>query len=114
VSQPVQHVRSLAAVRAYHPGLRVVAAASGKAELLAAIYRALDAPTYAAANYDALADVVGDLGWLPEQTARLGWAPSPSLPEPVRAEVTTILTEAAHHSVHSHRPLVLYLAAAAD
>jgi hypothetical protein len=90
--------------------LRVVVAATSKADLLAAIYRAVDAPAYAAANYDALADILGDLEWLPAGPVRLGWAPSASLPAEVRAQVLHILVEAASASGGTERPFEVYLA----
>lgn len=101
--------RSLAALRARHRGLRVVGPASDKPAVLEAIYRALDAPAYAAPNYDALADVVGDLGWLPEGPVRLAWTPDPSLPAPVRIEVGAILADAVAATTGTVRPLIVYL-----
>lgn len=105
----LRQVRSLADLRAHHRDLRVVGAAPDKAALLHAIYRALDAPAYAAANYDALADVVGDLGWLPAGPVRLVWTPDPSLPAPVRDEVSAILADAAADTASTSRPLIAYL-----
>ncbi len=107
----MRHVRSAADIRARHPNVRVVGPASNKPALLAAIYRALDAPAYAGANYDALADIVGDLGWLPAGPVRLVWAPASSLPAAVRAEVSAILAEAVTATAGTARPLTVYLAA---
>ncbi len=109
----LRHVRSVADIRARHPDVRVVDPASDKPALLAAIYRALDAPAYAGANYDALADIVGDLGWLPPGPVRLVWTPASSLPSAVRAEVSEILTEAVAATAGTDRPLVAYLATTA-
>ena len=92
------------------PELRVVGPATTKEHLLAAIYRAVDAPAYAATNYDALIDIVGDLEWLPVGPVRLGWAPSPELPAHVRAQVLHILVDAASTSTNTPRPLSVYLA----
>ena len=90
--------------------LRVVGPATTKEHLLAAIYRALDAPSYAAANYDALIDILGDLQWLPAGPVRLGWAPSNGLPAQVRAQVLHILVGATSASTGAERPMTLFLA----
>ena len=103
----VRWVASLDEVDA--PGLRVVASAQTKPELLTAIYRAVDAPAYAATNYDALADILGDLGWLPGEPVRLGWAPSAALETDVRAQVLHIIVSAASASAGTARPLAVYL-----
>ena len=47
------------------PGARTVEESSTKADAIRAIYRAVDAPDWAAPNLDALADVLRDLSWLP-------------------------------------------------
>lgn len=112
MTAPLRRVESLADVRARHPDLRVIAPASDKSALLSAIYRALDAPAYAAANYDALADVLGDLGWLPAGPVRLGWIPASTLNTSVRDEVSGILADAVAATAGTARPLTAYLSTA--
>lgn len=51
----------------------VVAPAPDKASVLAAFAAALDFPTWFGGNYDALADAVGDLSWLPTGPKTLVW-----------------------------------------
>lgn len=104
--------QSLEQLRRRHADLRVIAPARSKDALIAAIYLALDAPDYAAANFDALADIVNDLQWLPEKPVRLAWVTNPALPGGVQRQVLSILTEAAQHSARSKRPLSIYLVTA--
>ena len=95
-----------------HRDLRIIAPARTKDALIAAIYLAVDAPEYAADNYDALADVVRDLSWLPEAPVRLAWVTNPALPGGVQRQVLAILTEAAESSARSKRPVSIYLVTA--
>jgi hypothetical protein len=46
-------------------------------DAIRAIYRQVDAPEWAAANLDALADVLRDLSWLPEGPVELSVAEAP-------------------------------------
>jgi hypothetical protein len=85
--------------------LRVVAPARTKDGLIAAIYLALDAPEYAASNFDALADVAGDLSWLPPGVVELAWVISDALPPGVQRQVQQILDTAARQTARSARPL---------
>jgi hypothetical protein len=66
----VSKAQSLDAVLRTYPSVRVIAPARSKDALIAAIYLAVDAPDSAAANFDALADVLGDLSWLPTGPVR--------------------------------------------
>ncbi len=100
---------SLAALLRAREDLRVVAPATSKQALIAAIYRAVEAPPYAAANYDALADVLGDLEWLAPGPVRLAWAPSARLPAAVHLHVLEIMTDATRESEGRARPLQVYL-----
>lgn len=101
--------QSLDELRRRHGDLRVVAPARTKQALISAIYLALDAPGYAAENYDALADIVNDLGWLPAGPVRLAWVTNPALAAGVRRQVLEILTDAARESARSKRPLTVHL-----
>ena len=111
--EPVHHVRSLDDVHRRHRDLRVIRAVGGKADVLNAVYRAVDAPAYAGLNYDALADIVGDLGWLPGGPVRLGWAPDvapiTAATDAVRKQVLGILLDAARASTATERPLIVYV-----
>jgi hypothetical protein len=62
---------SVADVRRENPKLRVVVGAGSKRAAIAEFYRAVEAPAWAAPNLDGLADVLGDLSWLPP--ARSPW-----------------------------------------
>jgi Barstar (barnase inhibitor) len=102
---------SLDAVRRRHPHVRVVGAARSKHDAIAAFYRAVDAPGYAAPNLDALADVLGDLGWLPEGPVVLAWLGSTALAEDIRSQLINVLRDAATSSAAGPRPLTAYLLA---
>lgn len=95
-------------LRRRHRDLRVIAPARTKDALLAAIYLAVDAPDYAAANLDALNDIVHDLSWLPEAAVHLAWVANPALPGGVQRQVKAILDDAARDSARSKRPLHVY------
>ncbi len=99
----------LDAVRDRFPDVRVVEAARTKRASIAAFYRALDAPEYAATNYDAFADVLRDLGWLPPGPVALAWRVGAELPAPVREELLDILRDAVEESAAGERPLTLHL-----
>ncbi|MCW2529898.1 MAG: hypothetical protein JWM76_4758 [Pseudonocardiales bacterium] len=104
--------QSLEQLRRQHRSVRIVAPARNKEGLIAAIYLALDAPEYAADNYDALADIVHDLGWLPEGPVRLAWVENPALPAGVQRQVMGILKDAARDTAGSKRPLSVHLVTA--
>ena len=87
-------------------------AAASKAELLDAVADALDFPSWTGRNWDALADALGDLSWLPPGPQVLVW----TAPERLRAADPTaygtavdVLREAAQGSVGSARPLTVLL-----
>jgi hypothetical protein len=63
------------------------------------IYRQVGAPDWAAPNLDALADVLRDLGWLPEGTVVIGSSAVPG--------VRAVLERAVAESAGSARPVVL-------
>jgi hypothetical protein len=88
------------------PGARRVGAASTKTGAIRAIYRAVDAPDWAAPNLDALADVLRDLSWLPAEPVVLVW-PRPAGQDADR--IVDVVREVAAESAGSDRPLTVYL-----
>jgi hypothetical protein len=88
------------------PGARQVEAAATKGAVIRAIYRAVDAPDWAAPNLDALADVLRDLSWLPAGPVVLVW-PRPGVRDTDR--IVDVVREVAAESAGSDRPLTVYL-----
>lgn len=90
----------------------LVRAAGGKAEFLDAVADALDFPGWTGRNWDALADAVADLSWLPPGPHVLVW----TAPEQLRtadpaayATAVEVLSGAAKASATSARPLTVLL-----
>jgi hypothetical protein len=86
--------------------------ASSKQELLDAVADAFAFPAWTGRNWDALADALGDLSWLPAGPQMLVWL----APERLRAADPTayataidVLEEAARGSAGSGRPLTVLL-----
>jgi hypothetical protein len=100
---------SLAEVRGEHPQVRVVAGAGSKREAIAEFYRAVEAPSWAAPNLDGLADVLGDLSWLPAGGITLAWVDRGTVPDEPRRQITRVLEDAAAESARTPRPLIVYL-----
>ena len=100
--RPGLHLSQVADV----PGARLVEAATTKAAVVRAIYRAVDAPDWAAPNLDALADVLRDLSWLPAGPVVLVW-PRPGARD--ADAIVDVVREVAAESVGSQRPLTVYL-----
>jgi hypothetical protein len=111
-------------VSAPRPGLRLsrakdpVAALAGstvavldgpatKRELLDAIAAALAFPGWAGRNWDALADALGDLSWLPPGAYGLVWRHPRALPRADRVTALEVLGEAASASAGTDRPLTV-------
>lgn len=88
------------------PDARHVDPAAGKQDTIRAIYRAVDAPSWAAANLDALIDVLRDLSWLPPGPVVLAW-PEPTGPDAAR--LVEAVRHAASESAGTQRPLTVYL-----
>ena len=84
-------------------GARPVAPSSTKADAIRAIYRAVDAPDWAAPNLDALADVLRDLSWLPPGPVVLVW------PAPAVTGLVDVVARVAAETAASERPLTVYL-----
>ena len=87
-------------------GARHVDPASTKAGVIRAIYRAVDAPDWAAPNLDALADVLRDLSWLPAGPVVLVW-PRPTVSD--ADAIVDVVREVAAESEGADRPLTVYL-----
>ena len=86
--------------------------ASSKAELLDAVADALDFPAWTGRNWDALADALTDLSWLPPGPHVLVWP----APERLRAAdpgayrtAVEVLDQAAGTAADSARPLTVLL-----
>lgn len=99
---------SVAEVRRRHRHVRVIGAARSKQDVIAAIYRAVDAPSYAATNLDALADILGDLSWLPGGPITLAWLGSDAVPTAVQTPLLDLLRNVADGSAGSAHPLSIY------
>ena len=80
---------------------------TAKADAIRAIYVAVQAPAWAAANLDALADVLRDLSWLPEGPVRVTWHPPKSLPRGDRESIERILARAVGESLDTDHPIEL-------
>ena len=73
-------------------------------DAIAAIYEQLAAPSWAATNLDALADVLRDLSWLPEGPVRVS---VPDLPEPMSGALRRVLEQVARETSAGSRPVIL-------
>jgi Barstar (barnase inhibitor) len=91
----------------------VLGPAGSKAELLAEFGRALEFPGWVGRNWDALADALADLSWLPAGPRVVVWAGAESLrsaqPAAYRAALEA-LSEATARSAGTNRPLTILLA----
>jgi RNAse (barnase) inhibitor barstar len=90
----------------------VVGPAATKAELLEGFARALRFPDWVGRNWDALADALGDLSWLPAGPHVVVWAGPDELrsaqPESYRTAVE-VLRDATERSAGTDRPLTVLL-----
>jgi hypothetical protein len=87
-------------------GVRYADRAATKPDVIAAIYRALDAPAWAAPNLDGLADILRDLSWVPAGPVVL------ALPEPhgeAGGAILEVMGRVAAESAASDHPLTVYL-----
>ena len=103
---------SLDDVRRDHPHVRVVGAARHRRDAIAAFYRAVDAPGWASPNLDGLADVLGDLGWLPAGAVALAWIGAGALDDADRQRLLDVLGRATLESAGTEHPLSVYVVAA--
>lgn len=86
--------------------------AASKAELLDAVAAALDFPAWTGRNWDALADSLADLSWLPAGPHVLVWPATKRLREADPAAYVTaveVMHGATHASADSGRPLTVLL-----
>lgn len=74
-------------------------------ETIQQIYAALDAPSWAAPNLDALADVLRDLAWREPGPIELAWQPSAELPKADLSAIHAVLTAAVASTAHTARPV---------
>jgi RNAse (barnase) inhibitor barstar len=91
----------------------VLGPAASKAELLAAFARALRFPDWVGRNWDALADALRDLSWLPEGPHVVVWAGADALRDAAPEAYETaleVLRHATAESARTRRPLTVLLA----
>jgi hypothetical protein len=84
-----------------------IAPRPSKPETIEAIYRAVRAPSWAAPNLDALADILRDLSWLPPGPVELDWIVAPELPDADLEQIHDVLAAAVGESVGGAHPLSL-------
>jgi hypothetical protein len=87
-----------------------------KAELLHGLAQALEFPGWVGRNWDALADALGDLSWLPPGAKVVVWAGADALrarQPTVYRTALEVLRDGAKRSAVSGRPLTVLLAPAA-
>jgi hypothetical protein len=72
-------------------------------EAILAIYLQVGAPEWAAANLDALADVLRDLSWLPDGPIHIA---VPELAEPDATQLRAVLWQVAGETADGPRPIV--------
>ena len=85
---------------------------ASKAELLDALGRALGFPGWVGMNWDALADALGDLSWLPPGPKVVVWTGTEALRSAQPAAYRTaleVLQDGAKRSLVSGRPLTVLL-----
>ncbi len=91
----------------------VVGPAETKAGLLDEFARALAFPGWSGRNWDALADALGDLSWLPPGPRVVVWAGADALrsaqPDAYRTALE-VLRDATKRSTRGDRPLTILLA----
>jgi Barstar (barnase inhibitor) len=91
----------------------VLGPVAGKAQLLDALGRALEFPGWVGRNWDALADALGDLSWLPPGPKVVVWTGVSTLRSTQPAAYRTameVLRDGAERSLVSGRPLTVLLA----
>jgi hypothetical protein len=91
----------------------LLGSAASKAEVLGALGEALEFPGWVGRNWDALADALGDLSWLPPGPKVVVWTGSDALRSAEPAAYRTaleVLREGARRSTVSGRPLTVLLA----
>lgn len=87
--------------------------AASKSELLHELARALEFPGWVGGNWDALADALGDLSWLPPGAKVVVWSGADVLRDRQPAVYRTaleVLRDGTRRSMVSGRPLTVLLA----
>ncbi len=95
----------------------VLGPAASKAELLDEFARVLEFPGWVGRNWDALADALGDLSWLPAGEKVVVWVGADVLEtrQPVAYRTALdVLRDGAARSIASGRPLTVLLAPSAE
>jgi hypothetical protein len=77
------------------------------AEAIRDVYAQVGAPRWAAANLDALADVLRDLSWLPEGPVEVRVPPADALDETGRLRLLPVLLQAVDETADGPRPVRL-------
>ncbi len=80
-----------------------------KRETIVAIYQAVRAPSWAAPNLDALADILRDLSWLDPGPVELDWQVDPQLPAADLDQIHDVLIGVIAEAVGGAHPLALRL-----
>jgi hypothetical protein len=78
---------------------------SAKDSVIAAIYAQVAAPDWAASNFDALADVLRDLSWLPAGRVQLVLPDLDGLTDQDRHTLLSVLAHAVTESIGAARPV---------
>jgi Barstar (barnase inhibitor) len=78
-----------------------------KRAAIRAIYKQVDAPSWAAANLDGLADVLRDLSWLPEESVVIVLPNLRDLTAAERGGLLDVVEEAVAEAAGSARPITL-------
>jgi hypothetical protein len=73
--------------------------------VIADLYRQVDAPGWAAANLDGLADILRDLSWLPDGPVEITVPPLGEVPRSERHALLDVLQRAVDESATSPHPL---------
>ncbi len=103
---------ALAEARRRGAATHLVPAVTGKAALLDALADTLAFPGWVGRNWDALADALGDLSWLPAGPVAVVWLAPHQLrdADPAAYEVALdVLREAAESSAGTAHPLTVLL-----
>jgi hypothetical protein len=80
---------------------------SAVADAIRDVYAQVGAPRWAAANLDALADVLRDLSWLPEGPVGIRIPPAGALDEAGGLRLLTVLLQAVDETADGSRPVRL-------
>jgi hypothetical protein len=80
---------------------------TAKRAAIRAIYAQVGDPHWAAANLDALADVLRDLSWLPPGPVTVRWRPAAELSASDRSAIESVLRHAAAETAAGPRPVRL-------